>query len=112
MRFVFLLLLVSCLLCVCVPVLCSDMIVGDTVHRKMIFHQRVKDFAIPFKKRVKTLTFSDPEKRMIKGIAVIDNDFSHASANITDGGVGYSYVTVRMKSQRHHPLNFEVEIYV
>lgn len=48
----------------------------------------------------------------LQGVAVIDNDFSHASANITEGGVGYHYVTVRMKSQRHHPLNFEVEIYV
>ena len=47
-----------------------------------------------------------------QGVAAIDNDFSHASANITDGGVGFSHVTVRMKSQRHHPLNFEVEIYV
>ncbi|CAH0583116.1 unnamed protein product [Chrysodeixis includens] len=109
MRLVFLLFVLSCLLCVCV---CYDMIIGDTVHRKMVFHQRVKDFAIPFKKRIKTLTFSDPEKRSIKGVAAIDNDFSHASANITDGGVGFSYVTVRMKSQRHHPLNFEVEVYV
>ncbi|KAI5644537.1 transcription activator MBF2 domain-containing protein [Phthorimaea operculella] len=90
----------------------SDMIIGDTVHRKMVFHQRVKDFAIPFKKRIKTLTYTDPEKRVIKGVAAVDNDFSLASANITDGGVGYSHVTVRMKSQRHHPLNFEVEIYV
>ncbi|XP_050349447.1 probable salivary secreted peptide isoform X2 [Nymphalis io] len=88
-----------------------DMIIGDTVHRKMVFHQRVKDFAIPFKKRIKVLTYNDPEKRIIKGVAAIDNDFSHASANITDGGVGFSHVTVRMKSQRHHPLNFEVEIY-
>ncbi|XP_021189538.2 uncharacterized protein LOC110375654 [Helicoverpa armigera] len=110
MRFVLSLLILSCLLCVFV--LCSDMIIGDTVHRKMVFHQRVKDFAIPFKKRIQTLTYTDPEKRTIKGVAAIDNDFSHASANITDGGVGYSYVTVRMKSQRHHPLNFEVEIYV
>lgn len=42
------------------------MIIGDTVHRKMVFHQRVKDFAIPFKKRIKVLTYSDPEKRIIK----------------------------------------------
>lgn len=49
---------------------------------------------------------------LLQGVAVIDNDFSHASANITSGGVGFSHVTVRMKSQRHHPLNFEVEIYV
>lgn len=43
-----------------------DMIIGDTVHRKMVFHQRVKDFAIPFKKRIKTLTYTDPENRVIK----------------------------------------------
>ncbi|KAM3967003.1 putative salivary secreted peptide [Aphomia sociella] len=97
--------------CMCTS-LCYDMIVGDTVHKKMVFHQRIKDFAIPFKKRIKSLTYNDPEKRIIKGVAAIDNDFSHASANVTDGGVGHSYVTVRMKSQRHHPLNFEVEIYV
>lgn len=42
------------------------MIIGDTVHRKMVFHQRVKDFAIPFKKRIKVLTYKDPENRIIK----------------------------------------------
>ncbi|XP_061704810.1 uncharacterized protein LOC133516097 [Cydia pomonella] len=110
MRLTFLtLLLLLGLFGVCVT---YDMIVGDTVHRKMVFHQRVKEFAIPFKKRIRTLSYTDPEKRIIKGIAAIDNDFSHASANITEGGVGKNFVTVRMKSQRHHPLNFEVEIYV
>ncbi|XP_041989288.1 uncharacterized protein LOC121740620 [Aricia agestis] len=102
-------LLISLSVCSC---LASDMIIGDTVHRKMVFHQRVKDFAIPFKKRIKVLSYSDPEKRIIKGVAALDNDFSHASANITEGGVGSSHVTVRMKSQRSHPLNFEIEIYV
>lgn len=42
-----------------------DMRVGDTVHRKMVFHQRVKDFAIPFKKRIKFLSYDDAEKRII-----------------------------------------------
>lgn len=58
---------------------CYDMIVGDTVHKKMVFHQRVKDFAIPFKKRIKTLTFSDPEKRIIKVIY-----FLFAFSSVTD----------------------------
>ncbi|KAJ2938985.1 hypothetical protein O0L34_g18963 [Tuta absoluta] len=108
MRQVLLIVVLSVVVCVCA----YDMIIGDTVHRKMVFHQRVKDFAIPFKKRIKTLTYMDPEKRVIKGVAAVDNDFSLASASITDGGVGSSHVTVRMKSQRHHPLNFEIEIYV
>lgn len=47
-----------------------------------------------------------------QGIAVVDRDFSHASANVTEGGVGSTYATVRMKSQRSHPLNYEVEFYV
>jgi hypothetical protein len=46
-----------------------DMIVGDTVHKKMVFHQRMKDFAIPFKKRVKSLTYTDPERRIIKVVS-------------------------------------------
>ncbi|GBP49445.1 hypothetical protein EVAR_25659_1 [Eumeta japonica] len=141
----------------CALVSAYDMIVGDTVHRKMVFHQRVKQFAIPLKKRVTTLTYNDPDKRIIKwdpdahtdsdsgfvldsnpgptfhfdsspvlnfdpvfaldsnpglGIAVLDNDFSHASANVTEGGVGCSYATIRMKSQRSHPINYEVEIYM
>lgn len=45
---------------------CYDMIVGDTVHRKMVFHQRVKTFAIPLKKRISTLTYRDADKRPIK----------------------------------------------
>lgn len=39
---------------------------GDTVHRKMVFHERVKDFAVPFIKRIRTLSYKDPEKRIIK----------------------------------------------
>lgn len=42
------------------------MIVGDTVHRKMVFHERVKDFAIPFKKKIRTLSYKDTEDRIIK----------------------------------------------
>lgn len=61
-----LLVLILFSLTVCTIVLCSDMIVGDTVHRKMVFHQRVKEFPIPFKKRIKSLSYSDPEKRIIK----------------------------------------------
>lgn len=63
MRLVALLLLSGGLWYVC---LSYDMIVGDTVHRKMVFHQRVKDFAIPFKKKIKTLSYTDPDKRIIK----------------------------------------------
>lgn len=43
-----------------------DMIAGDTVHRKMVFHERIKDFAIPFKKRIKSLHYNDAENRIIK----------------------------------------------
>lgn len=50
------------------------MIIGDTVHKKMVFHQRVKDFAIPFKKRIKTLSYADPEKRIIKVLSVLSFD--------------------------------------
>lgn len=68
MRVVPLLILFACLLCACAS---YDMIIGDTVHKKMVFHQRIKDFAIPFKKRIKTMTYTDPEKRIIKVISVL-----------------------------------------
>lgn len=72
MRVVPLLILFICLLCACTS---YDMFVGDTVHKKMVFHQRIKDFAIPFKKRIKTMTYTDPEKRIIKVIEFFFTNF-------------------------------------
>ncbi|CAG4971984.1 unnamed protein product [Parnassius apollo] len=66
----------------------------------------------PFKKRVKEVFYSDPAMQIIRGIVARDVEQSEASATITAGGVGFSFVNLRLKSGRGSGLNYQIEIYV
>lgn len=48
---------------------------------------------------------------MFQGILIYDLTHSGASANVTSGGLGYSYVNIRMKSDRGHALHYDINIY-
>lgn len=40
-----------------------------------------------------------------------DLTHSGASANVTQGGLGYNYVNIRMKSDRGEKLHYDIYIY-
>ncbi|KAL0881766.1 hypothetical protein ABMA27_001550 [Loxostege sticticalis] len=90
---------------------CEHLILGDANKKTLIHHTVAQYHAIPFTKRVKEVFFSSPDQRVINSILVYDNLHSLASATVTAGGVGYTYVNIRMKSERGKGLDYDIGIY-
>ncbi|CAG9785940.1 unnamed protein product [Diatraea saccharalis] len=67
--------------------------------------------AIPWKKRVYYYEYTGPDDLIIKAVYCYDYQNSEASVNLTEGGPGYNYVSLRMKSQRSYRLDYTIEIY-
>ncbi|KAJ0175587.1 hypothetical protein K1T71_008746 [Dendrolimus kikuchii] len=91
---------------------CKDLIVGSSFNNRLLWQQKVEYNAIPLKKRVKEVFYSDAAQQIIKGVIARDLDHTDAIPSITAGGVGQSYVNLRFKSDRGSGLNYQVEIYV
>ncbi|XP_063822588.1 probable salivary secreted peptide [Ostrinia nubilalis] len=91
---------------------CKDLITGTSFNNRLIWQQKVEYNAIPLKKRVKEVFYSDAGQQTIKGVIARDLDHTEGSASITAGGPGNSYVNVRFKSERGSGLNYQLEIYV
>ncbi|XP_045785219.1 uncharacterized protein LOC123880886 [Maniola jurtina] len=89
-----------------------DLIVGTSFNTRLIWQQKANYMAIPFKKRVKEIFYSDPGQQIIRGIIVRDLDHSEGSATITAGGPGSTFVNIRLKSARGSSLNYQMEVYV
>ncbi|KAJ2942638.1 hypothetical protein O0L34_g2107 [Tuta absoluta] len=90
---------------------CKDLIVGTSFNNRLLWQQKAEYNAIPLKKRVKEVFFSDPGQQIIKGIIARDLDHTEAEATVTAGGVGFSYANIRLKSERGSGLNYQIEIY-
>ncbi|XP_013196664.2 probable salivary secreted peptide [Amyelois transitella] len=106
-----LLALTFCLLAL-ISVECKDLVVGTSYQNRLIWQQKAEYNAIPLKKRVKEVFFSDPGQQIIKGIIARDLDNTDALATITAGGLGFSYANIRLKSDRGSGLNYQIEIYI
>ncbi|CAG4948666.1 unnamed protein product [Colias eurytheme] len=89
-----------------------DLIVGTSYNTRLVWQEKAEYMAIPFKKRVKEVFYSDPGQQILKGIVVRDLDKTEASATITAGGVGTSFANIRLKSERGSGLNYQLEFYV
>ncbi|CAG5005671.1 unnamed protein product [Parnassius apollo] len=91
----------------------DHLVVGNVADRVVLAdHTTVEYNAFPFMKRVKYYFFSSPDNKRIQGIQVLDNLHSKASVNVTAGGVGHSFVNLRMKSERGKGLSYDIGIYV
>ncbi|CAB3233790.1 unnamed protein product [Arctia plantaginis] len=91
-------------------VLCSTYFFGDKTNNSRLIHAaNVRYEAIPLLKRVKLFTYNGAIP--IKSISCYDHQNSEASINITEGGIGFKHVTLRMKSQRSYRLDYAIEIY-
>ncbi|CAG4948662.1 unnamed protein product [Colias eurytheme] len=97
--------------CICASY-CKDLIVGTSFNHRLVWQEKAEYNAIPLKKRVKEVFFSDPGQQIIKGIVARDLDHTEAIATVTAGGVGLSYANIRLKSERGSGLNYQIEIYV
>nr|BAA34219.1 MBF2 [Samia cynthia] len=110
-----LLLLVS-LITFIVIVDCTHTFLGTSVLRPLIYHHDVQYSSKIFKKRVENLYFSLPSVptnygRTIQGILAYDKTNSGASANVTQGGLGYNFMNLRMKSDRGREIHYDVYVY-
>ncbi|XP_063621142.1 uncharacterized protein LOC134793487 [Cydia splendana] len=90
----------------------KDLIVGTSFNSRLLWQEKAEYNAIPLKKRVKEVFFSDPGQQIIKGIIARDLDHTEAIPSVTAGGVGFSYANIRLKSVRGSGLNYQIEIYV
>ncbi|CAB3244096.1 unnamed protein product [Arctia plantaginis] len=95
---------------------CHNTFIGTNVQRPLVYHHNVEYSSKVFRKRVENLYFMMPQipantGRAIQGILAYDLTHSEASANVTQGGLGYNFVNLRMKSDRGQKLKFDVYIY-
>ncbi|XP_026316486.1 uncharacterized protein LOC113227713 [Hyposmocoma kahamanoa] len=91
----------------------EHLVIGNVANRvKLAKHELVEYNAIPFMKRVKQFFYAAPDNKKIQGIQAIDTLHSRASMNITAGGIGHSFVNLRMKSERGRSLAYDIGIYV
>ncbi|KPI98677.1 hypothetical protein RR46_04650 [Papilio xuthus] len=77
----------------------------------MIYHTAARYPAIPYKRRVENIFYSNQDQKKIKSILVYDNLHSEASASVTAGGVGYSFVNIRLKSEKGRNVDYDIGIY-
>ncbi|XP_022824535.1 uncharacterized protein LOC111355046 [Spodoptera litura] len=104
------------LLAIVVIVDCSHTFMGTNVLRPLIYHHNVEYGSKVFRKRVENLYYSLPAVpanagRSIQGILAFDMTHTGASANVTQGGLGFNFVNLRMKSDRGEKIHFDVYIY-
>ncbi|CAH0406506.1 unnamed protein product [Chilo suppressalis] len=90
----------------------KDLILGTSYNQHLISQKSMEYMAIPFKKRVKEFFYSDPGQKIIKGIVVRESEHTQAEPIVTAGGIGFTYVNIRFKSERGSGLYYQVEIYV
>ncbi|XP_023943134.1 uncharacterized protein LOC112049484 [Bicyclus anynana] len=94
---------------------CKHTFMGTNVQRQKLIHRHVKYNSHMFQKRVEYLNYTVPAKfgysRSIQGILAYDMLHSGATANVTAGGLGFNYVSLRMKSERSRGLSYDVYIY-
>ncbi|KAJ8722728.1 hypothetical protein PYW07_003908 [Mythimna separata] len=90
----------------------SDLIIGTSYNGRLIWQQKAEYMGIPFKKRVKEVFYADPGQQVIKGVIARDLDHTTGTATVTAGGVGFSFVNIRLKSERGSGLNYFIELYI
>ncbi|XP_004929727.2 uncharacterized protein LOC101746950 [Bombyx mori] len=92
---------------------CSHTFVGTSVMRPLVYKTNATYSALTFRKRIEFMNYTIPKSgnSVIQGILAYDRTHSGATANITEGGIGYNKVKIRMKSDRGNEINYEIYIY-
>lgn len=94
-----------------------DLIMGQATYGDIVIY-KVNEYKYgwPLIVRTSTIEFPEPGQQnfaYIKAIYVKDNfiDGNGGYPTILTGGVGQRFVTIKLKSQRHHGFNFTITIY-
>ncbi|CAH2040622.1 unnamed protein product, partial [Iphiclides podalirius] len=91
---------------------CEHLIIGDSSNKDMVYHTAARFTAIPYKRRIENVFYSNPEQKKIKSILVYDNLHSDATASVTAGGIGYTFVNIRLKSEKGTRIDYDIGVYV
>ncbi|XP_072938364.1 uncharacterized protein [Epargyreus clarus] len=107
------LLLPTLLVAVIAVVECNHTFMGSNVQRPLVHQHTATYSSYRYQKRVETYSYTMPPRRrnsgmVIQGILAYDLTNTSASANVTSGGVGYPYMTLRMKSDRGESLKYQI----
>ncbi|CAH2256590.1 jg12302, partial [Pararge aegeria aegeria] len=89
----------------------KDLVLGSRVNNLPISTEKVVYNKIPLIRRDKDYTYTDPKRRIIKGIIARDLSRTDAEVTVTDGGVGDTYVKLHLRSQRGVGLNYLILIF-
>ncbi|XP_049866606.1 uncharacterized protein LOC126367221 [Pectinophora gossypiella] len=90
----------------------EDLQVGNATGSVLAYLENVKLSGIPFTTRTKNVFFSSEKNQIIKAITARDLDKSEGKATVTAGGVGSTFVNIKIKSDRGDGINYQVQIFV
>ncbi|CAH3989176.1 unnamed protein product [Pieris brassicae] len=88
----------------------DNLTVGSNINGQLVHMEKVSLSAIPFKVRTKTVSYNG--QQVVKGISAIDLKNSKTKVSIMAGGTSFTYVTLRLKSERGDGLDYQIQIYV
>ncbi|KAI5652109.1 transcription activator MBF2 domain-containing protein [Phthorimaea operculella] len=93
-------------------VTCKSYFYGQkTDETRLINREKLILFAVPWRRRIEYYAYNDTLQRPIKAIDCHDYQRTEAIVNITEGGIGYPYVTLFFQSQRSYGLEYAIEIF-
>ncbi|CAG4976936.1 unnamed protein product [Colias eurytheme] len=87
----------------------DNLTIGSSLNAQLVHMEQVSLTGIPLKTRSKSVFYNG--QIAIKGITALDLDKSKAKVSITAGGVGSTYVNLKLKSERGDGLNYQIQIY-
>ncbi|CAH2106887.1 unnamed protein product [Euphydryas editha] len=87
----------------------NNLVVGDSSDI-VVFEENVKLSSLPFWVRKKNVYYSGNE--VIRGISAIDQLNTKSEAKVTEGGVGFTFTNIKLKSERGSKLNYRIKIFL
>ncbi|KAJ8732387.1 hypothetical protein PYW07_014986 [Mythimna separata] len=104
----------SFLVCVLCVALYSayDFQLGTTANGTLGYQETVKLSSVPLTSRIKNVFYNSNNTKIIKGILATDLQKTKAEPSVTAGGVGFSFVNLRLKGEKGKALNYLVQVFV
>ncbi|CAG9122549.1 unnamed protein product [Plutella xylostella] len=62
-------------------------------------------------RKVKKVSYDDYKGRVILGLVAYDNLQSKATVTILKGGIGYTHIVLRLRSERGWGLDYDIAVY-
>lgn len=79
---------------------------------RKVYDKMTEAHAIPLIKREEEINYEYPSgDQKIKGIAIKDLDNGKAEASIVRGGIGFNFVTIKLKSERGSGYKYFIEVF-